>query len=568
MHGWAIAQRIQQISDDLLRVQQGSLYPALHRLEHQGWIDGRMGRVGEQSPGPLLLADQGRPQAARGRGRRNGSACRPASTSCCRGPNHAVLASPRSRLRSLVLPRRPRSGSARGAAAAISNAKPSGSQPAASRRRGAPPRRGACSAASSRSRSSAATLRGTRASTSLVRDVRTPCRRLLRDWRFTRRGGPDSRPRHRRQHRDLQPRRTPCCSGRAVSHPDRLVDIYQNGSNRPALDANSLRRLPGHRGTRRSLRRDDGGARAGADRATSTTAPCGAALVEHVTASYLSVLGLQPALGRWFDATEDVPGAPSSPCSATEPGARMFGADPAVIGRTLRLKACPSRSSASAPAGPRGTLDVGLGHRLLAAGHGASSPSASATCSSASPTSRALLGQGAAAGRRDRRAGPGGDGRPRPPARRRAPDGGSAPAVASGIGRAVDATSASTPRPTACHRGRDASSGLVGLVLAIACSNLATLLLVRGTARAKESRCAWPSAPAAAQLVRQLLDREPAARAARRRRRLPAGLVGVPRLQAVELPITVDLQPRLRASWRLRLALSTVTGSPSAWRRR
>ena len=38
MHGWAIARRIQQISDELLRVQQGSLYPALHRLEHQGWI--------------------------------------------------------------------------------------------------------------------------------------------------------------------------------------------------------------------------------------------------------------------------------------------------------------------------------------------------------------------------------------------------------------------------------------------------------------------------------------------------------------------------------------------------
>ena len=38
MHGWAIAQRINQISDELLRVQQGSLYPALHRLEQQGWI--------------------------------------------------------------------------------------------------------------------------------------------------------------------------------------------------------------------------------------------------------------------------------------------------------------------------------------------------------------------------------------------------------------------------------------------------------------------------------------------------------------------------------------------------
>ncbi len=43
MHGWAIAQRIHQTSDDLLRVQQGSLYPALHRLEHQGWIAAEWG---------------------------------------------------------------------------------------------------------------------------------------------------------------------------------------------------------------------------------------------------------------------------------------------------------------------------------------------------------------------------------------------------------------------------------------------------------------------------------------------------------------------------------------------
>jgi len=38
MHGWAIAKRIQQISSEVLQVQQGSLYPALHRLEQQGWI--------------------------------------------------------------------------------------------------------------------------------------------------------------------------------------------------------------------------------------------------------------------------------------------------------------------------------------------------------------------------------------------------------------------------------------------------------------------------------------------------------------------------------------------------
>jgi PadR family transcriptional regulator PadR len=42
-HGWGIAIRIQQVSDDVLQVQQGSLYPALHRLEHQGWISSKWG---------------------------------------------------------------------------------------------------------------------------------------------------------------------------------------------------------------------------------------------------------------------------------------------------------------------------------------------------------------------------------------------------------------------------------------------------------------------------------------------------------------------------------------------
>jgi PadR family transcriptional regulator PadR len=37
-HGWAISERIQQTSSDVLRVQQGSLYPALHRIERRGWI--------------------------------------------------------------------------------------------------------------------------------------------------------------------------------------------------------------------------------------------------------------------------------------------------------------------------------------------------------------------------------------------------------------------------------------------------------------------------------------------------------------------------------------------------
>ena len=43
MHGWGISQRIQQISDGVLNVNQGSLYPALYRLEEQGWITAEWG---------------------------------------------------------------------------------------------------------------------------------------------------------------------------------------------------------------------------------------------------------------------------------------------------------------------------------------------------------------------------------------------------------------------------------------------------------------------------------------------------------------------------------------------
>ena len=42
-HGWAISERMQQVSSNVLRIQQGSLYPALHRLERRGWIKARWG---------------------------------------------------------------------------------------------------------------------------------------------------------------------------------------------------------------------------------------------------------------------------------------------------------------------------------------------------------------------------------------------------------------------------------------------------------------------------------------------------------------------------------------------
>lgn len=42
-HGWAISERVQQVSSDALHIQQGSLYPALHRLERRGWVKAKWG---------------------------------------------------------------------------------------------------------------------------------------------------------------------------------------------------------------------------------------------------------------------------------------------------------------------------------------------------------------------------------------------------------------------------------------------------------------------------------------------------------------------------------------------
>jgi PadR family transcriptional regulator, regulatory protein PadR len=50
LHGWALAQRIEQQSENILRVGQGSLYPALQRLEHQGWIESEWRHTDQNRP--------------------------------------------------------------------------------------------------------------------------------------------------------------------------------------------------------------------------------------------------------------------------------------------------------------------------------------------------------------------------------------------------------------------------------------------------------------------------------------------------------------------------------------
>ena len=59
MHGYGIAQYIQQTSDDVLQVEEGSLYPALQRMLIKGWVVGGVEAIGKQPPRPLLHADPG-----------------------------------------------------------------------------------------------------------------------------------------------------------------------------------------------------------------------------------------------------------------------------------------------------------------------------------------------------------------------------------------------------------------------------------------------------------------------------------------------------------------------------
>jgi PadR family transcriptional regulator PadR len=65
-HGWAIAKRIRQISGDVLQITQGSLYPALHRLEQQGWIRAQAGQTATGRDAKFYaLTAAGRKQLAR-----------------------------------------------------------------------------------------------------------------------------------------------------------------------------------------------------------------------------------------------------------------------------------------------------------------------------------------------------------------------------------------------------------------------------------------------------------------------------------------------------------------------
>jgi len=201
--------------------------------------------------------------------------------------------------------------------------------------------------------------RGTAAVDALTRDVRYGLRRLIRDWQFTTAAvlilglaiGAN----------------TAIFSGvNAVlfrnppfADPDRLVDIYQNdpaGKPLIVISSDAYKAMAEYR------------AIFAATMASSIPIPTrylheGAVrsgTVEFATANYLEVLGRRPLLGRWFDETEDLPGAPLVAVVGYQAWTRVFRGDPSVIGHTVRMAGMPVTIIGIAPADHRGTLDVGL----------------------------------------------------------------------------------------------------------------------------------------------------------------------------------------------------------------
>jgi predicted permease len=404
--------------------------------------------------------------------------------------------------------------------------------------------------------------RGTATWDTLVRDTRQGLRRLVRDWRFTTAAvlilglaiGANTAIFSMVNAVLFRPQ--------AIAEPDRLVNIYQNDrTGRPLV-------VTAYSTYMEIAEYTDIFA---ATMAASIPNPVrylhdGAvrdAVVEYGTANYLDTLGLRPSLGRWFDETEERPGAPLVAVLGHQAWTRRFRSDPSIVGRILRIEGLPVTIVGIGPANHRGTLDIGLvtDFWLPITAIPAMMPVAARRDS---PTIvaplfvKARLREGATVpqaqaamdvlGRRLEAEYPDlfrleGE-------------------FTVGPGMTVVAATDVRIHPQADTPFMTMASlvlVIVGLVLAIACSNLATLLLVRGAARAKEVSVRLAMGATRRELVRHLLTESLLLS-------LAGGIAGcvlawwvMRALQAIDLPFRVDLTVDYRVL-AFAIALSLVTG--------
>jgi putative ABC transport system permease protein len=389
----------------------------------------------------------------------------------------------------------------------------------------------------------------------LARDIHSGVRRLLREWRFTIAaivilglGIGANTAVFSLINATLFRRQT-------FAAPDRLVDIYQNAVNAGGMDANSY---PAYLDMA-----------AYTDVFASTTAvlvPRGVtyqhegvlrpAIAEHTTAAYLSVLGLQPSLGRWFDAVEDRRGVEVVGVVSHRAWTRKFGADPSLIGRTIRIDGVPVTIVGIGPAGLNGTMNIGIVTDFWLPISSLPALGAPPRALERRPDEAAFLVK---ARLRDGVTVAQAQAAMRILATRLAAE---YPKEDPGKGISVFASSDVRVHPQMDAALRWSASvllGVVGLVLAIACSNLATLLLVRGAARAKEVAVRLAMGATRGQLVRHLLTESLLLSAAGGAAGCILAWWGIRSLSALDLPIIVDLSLDYRVLT-FAVGLSLVTG--------
>jgi len=396
---------------------------------------------------------------------------------------------------------------------------------------------------------------GARSVDTLLRDIRHAARRLARDWPFTASAvallslciGANTAV--------FSVMNATLLRGQPYGDPDRLVDIYQKGSNPGGIDGNSY---PAYLDMAAHTDVFAG--------TTAASVPLGVhyqdegvlrqAVVEHTTAAYLSVLGLRPSLGRWFDASEDAPGAPVAGVVGHETWRRRFHSDPSVIGRSIRIEGVPVTIVGVGPAGYRGTVNIGIvtdfwlpisslpafgaPQRMLER-----RPDEAAFLVKARLRDGVTLSQAQAA--------------MRILGARLAAE---YPKEDPGLGIAVFASGDVRVHPQMDRLLAAVVSLLlvvVGLVLAIACSNLATLLLVRGMARAKEMSVRLALGATRGQLVRHLLAESLLVSLAGGGAGFLLAWWAVRSLAAFDLPVAVDLRPDHRVLI-FSVGISLVTG--------